>query len=58
LIIIVRNDGVIDIIRECGIGVAMGNAEKGLKEIADIIAETNDNDGVARVLEEKVLREL
>lgn len=41
----------LDIIRECGIGVAMGNAEGDLKVIADIIAETNDNDGVARVLE-------
>jgi Cof subfamily protein (haloacid dehalogenase superfamily) len=40
-----------DIIKECGIGVAMGNAEVDLKEIADIIADTNDEDGVAKVLE-------
>jgi Cof subfamily protein (haloacid dehalogenase superfamily) len=46
----------LDIVRECGIGVAMGNAEKDLKEIADIIAEINDDDGVAKVLEDIMLK--
>ncbi|WP_216827455.1 HAD family hydrolase [Alkalihalobacterium elongatum] len=35
----------------CGYSIAMGNAIKELKEIADNITETNDNDGVAIVLE-------
>lgn len=42
----------IDIITECGIGVAMGNAEEDLKKIANMVTATNDEDGVALVLEE------
>ena len=34
-----------------GLGVAMGNASDEVKEIADIVCESNANDGVARVLE-------
>ena len=34
-----------------GHGVAMGNAEESLKEIADEVTLTNDEDGVATVLE-------
>ncbi len=41
----------IEMIRECGIGVAMGNAPQKVKEAADIIAGTNDEDGVAMELE-------
>ena len=33
-----------------GHGVAMGNAEESLKEIADEVTLTNDEDGVAAVL--------
>lgn len=42
-----------ELIQTAGIGVAMGNAVEPLKKIADIIAETNDNDGLAKVLIEK-----
>jgi Cof subfamily protein (haloacid dehalogenase superfamily) len=35
----------------CGYSVAMGNAIKEIKEIANEVTETNDNDGVAEVLE-------
>jgi len=41
----------LDLIRACGIGVAMGNAAPVVKEAADIVAGTNDQDGVAAVLE-------
>ncbi|NOU85739.1 Cof-type HAD-IIB family hydrolase [Paenibacillus sp. LMG 31460] len=37
--------------QSCGISIAMGNAIKELKEIATEITETNDNDGVALILE-------
>ncbi|KEQ22781.1 hypothetical protein ET33_20715 [Paenibacillus tyrfis] len=35
----------------CGYSVAMGNAIKELQDIANEITETNDNDGVALILE-------
>ena len=34
-----------------GIGVAMGNAEPEVKELADRVCESVDDDGVARELE-------
>ena len=34
-----------------GLGVAMGNAQDAVKEVADEITETNDADGVAVVVE-------
>jgi Cof subfamily protein (haloacid dehalogenase superfamily) len=34
-----------------GLGVAMGNAAPGIKERADFVTDTNDRDGVARVIE-------
>lgn len=38
-----------------GLGVAMGNAEKPLLEVADCVTESNDRDGVARAIEKFVL---
>lgn len=38
-------------IEAAGIGVAMGNAEPCLKEIADWVTDTNNADGVAKALE-------
>ena len=37
-----------------GLGVAMGNAQDQVKKIADLIAPTNDENGVAWVLENVV----
>ena len=38
---------------ECaGLGVAMENAQSALKEIADYITKSNDNDGVLHVINE------
>lgn len=42
-------------IEKSGIGVAMANAEEELKEAADYIADSNDEEGVARFIEEHVL---
>lgn len=41
-------------IRAAGLGVAMGNATPALKEIADFVTDTNDEDGVAKALEKFV----
>lgn len=40
---------------EAGCGVAMGNAEPSVKAQADRVAETNNADGLAKVIEEYIL---
>ncbi|WP_084783484.1 Cof-type HAD-IIB family hydrolase [Paenibacillus sp. FJAT-26967] len=45
----------IAMIRAAGLGVAMGNAQEGVKRIADLITVTNEEDGVAKVIQEYVL---
>jgi len=47
----------IDLLERCGIGVAMGNALDEAKCAADYICDTNDDDGIAKWLEENVLSE-
>lgn len=42
----------LDMIKVAGIGVAMGNAVDALKEVADRITDSNDNDGIAKILQE------
>lgn len=46
--------GDIEMLRGCGIGVAVENAIPEVKAIADQICDTNDNDGVAKWLEENL----
>lgn len=43
-------------LREVGFGVAMGNAEEQVKEAADYITLTNEEEGVAEAIERFVLR--
>ncbi|MGX4587344.1 Cof-type HAD-IIB family hydrolase [Paenibacillus chitinolyticus] len=45
----------IAMIRAAGLGVAMGNAQDGVKHIADLVTVTNDEDGVAKIIQEYVL---
>ncbi|WP_257350779.1 HAD family hydrolase [Pseudalkalibacillus decolorationis] len=45
----------LDMFNNCGYTVAMGNAIAELKQIADEITETNDQDGVRVVLEKMIL---
>jgi len=45
----------IEMLRECGIGVAVANAIDEVKAAADYVCDTNDNDGVAKWLEENML---
>ena len=40
----------ISMLEYAGIGVAMGNATEKVKEIADEVTDTNDNDGIAKSL--------
>ena len=41
----------IEMLEWAGLGVAMGNAVPAVQDVADEITATNDDDGVARVLE-------
>lgn len=38
-----------------GLGVCMANGEKEVKKIADVIADSNDDDGVAKIVEQYLL---
>lgn len=40
-----------DMLSAAGLGVAMGNASEYLKNLADAVTDTNDNDGVAKAIE-------
>lgn len=42
-------------IRFAGLGVAMSNAQKEVKEVADYITQSNDEDGIAQVIEKFIL---
>jgi len=46
----------VEMLRGCGVGVAMANAVDKVKAVADHICDTNNNDGVAKWLEDKVLK--
>ena len=46
----------IDMLRLAGKGVAMGNAEEKVKQAADYVTLTNEEDGVAVFLEEMISR--
>ena len=48
----------IDMIKNAGIGIAMGNAEEDVKKVANFVTDTNVNDGVAKYIKQKVLEEL
>lgn len=45
----------LSMIRYAGLGVAMGNSPEEIREQADFVTDTNDNDGVAKVIERFVL---
>lgn len=49
------NENDISMIRYAGIGVAMGNAEEFVKDAANYITATNDDDGVAKAIEKLIL---
>lgn len=45
----------LEMLQNCGVGVAVANAVGEVKDAADYICGTNDNDGVAKWIEENVL---
>jgi len=45
----------IDLLEYCGAGVAVSNAIDEVKNVADYICESNDNDGVAKWIEKYIL---
>lgn len=45
----------LDLIKNAGIGVAMGNSIDEIKAIADYITLTNDENGVADYINKKIL---
>lgn len=42
-------------LRAAGFSVAMGNATPDIQALADVITDTNDEDGVAKAIEQYVL---
>ena len=42
----------IDMIKFAGCGIAMGNASIEVKKVAKLVTDTNDNDGVGKILNE------
>lgn len=58
--VIAMGDGYNDaaMIEFAGLGVAMGNAPDEIKQLADYVTDTNMNDGVAKVVEEFILKDL
>ena len=46
----------IAMIKYAGLGVAMKNASMEVKEIADFITESNEDDGVAKLIDKEVLK--
>lgn len=49
------NENDISMIEFAGLGVAMGNGIDKVKDIADYVTDTNQNDGVAKAIEKFVL---
>lgn len=47
----------IGMLRMAGTGVAMGNAIEAVKESADIVIKTNDEDGIAEYLDRSILEQ-
>ena len=45
----------IGMLKLCGTGVAMGNAIDSVKEAADIVIGSNDADGIAKYLEQRLI---
>ncbi len=52
-------DGFNDIsmIKLAGIGVAMANAQQAVKDVCDFVTLSNDNDGIAHVIERFILKQ-
>ena len=58
--VIAIGDGTADVamLQQAGIGIAMGNAGAGVKQCADAITLTNDQDGAAMAIEKAIVEEV
>ena len=45
-------------IKMCGLGIAVSNGIDEVKAVADYVAESNDADGVAKFIEQQILKNL
>ena len=56
--LVVFGDDVNDLemVKNCGVGVAVANAINEVKAVADYICDSNNNDGVAKWLEENLFK--
>ena len=45
----------LEMLKIAEIGIAMGNGDKGLQDMADYVTESVDNNGVAHAIEKFVL---
>ena len=45
----------VDMIKVAGMGVAMSNAREPIRNLADVVAESNNDDGVAKIIEKLIL---
>ena len=50
------NENDLSMIKFAGCGVAMGNAEEIVKKEANIIADTNNNDGVGKIINQLIFK--
>ena len=46
----------IEMVKNCGIGICVKNGLKEVKEVANEICEDNENDGIAKWIEEKIIK--
>lgn len=46
----------VEMLKICGLGVAVGNAGAAAKSVADVVVNSNDEDGVAQAIEKYVLQ--
>ncbi|NRW72209.1 hydroxymethylpyrimidine pyrophosphatase-like HAD family hydrolase [Clostridium beijerinckii] len=44
-------------VKYAGLGVAMGNATEEIKQAANFITDSNDEDGIVKVIEKFILSE-
>ena len=55
---LVTNENDLTMVEYAGLGVAMANATENVKQAADVITASNEEDGVAKVINDYVLNEL
>lgn len=51
---VTKEKAILEICRQCGIGIAMGNAIEEVKAVADLVIGSNDEDGIAKYLTKKL----